>query len=144
MMDFSCRDSSGFTTQPQRRLFNVSRSMVLAELRIIILLGVITMSYVNLNNISVFPIFLLFLRNIFLILSFTLLSVLLVQLFSLVNDKAGKQNPFLFKKFIKKNLSQLKIMPIQGIYLQWLNCQPPDIFFATRRYDERIHFKIMR
>ena len=71
--------------QGERLLFKVSGPMVIVKFGIIVLLGIVMVPYWNFANISAFPDFLPFLRDVFLTLPFTLFSILFVQILSPMN-----------------------------------------------------------
>lgn len=71
--------------QGERLLFKVSGPMVLVKLGIIVLLGVVMVPYWNFGNITAFPNFFSFLRDVLLTLPFTLFSILYVQIISPMN-----------------------------------------------------------
>ena len=71
--------------QGERLLFKISGPMVVVKFGIIILLGVVMVPYWNFGNITAFPDFLPFMRDVFLTLPFTLFSILFVQILSPMN-----------------------------------------------------------
>lgn len=71
--------------QGERLLFKVSGPMVIVKFGIIVLLGVVMVPYWNFANITAFPDFLSFMRDVFLTLPFTLFSILFVQILSPMN-----------------------------------------------------------
>lgn len=71
--------------QGEKLLFKVSGPMVVVKFGIIIVLGVVMVPYWNFNNITAFPEFLPFLRDVFLTLPFTLFSILFVQILNPMN-----------------------------------------------------------
>ena len=71
--------------QGERLLFKISGPMVLVKLGIIVMLGVVMVPYWNFNNITAFPEFLPFVRDVLLTLPFTLFSILYVQIISPMN-----------------------------------------------------------
>lgn len=71
--------------QGERLLFKVSGPMVIVKFGIIVLLGVVMVPYWNFANITAFPDFLPFIRDVFLTLPFTLFSILFVQILSPMN-----------------------------------------------------------
>lgn len=71
--------------QGERLLFKVSGPMVIVKFGIIVLLGVVMVPYWNFANITAFPDFLPFMRDVFLTLPFTLFSILFVQILSPMN-----------------------------------------------------------
>jgi len=71
--------------QGERLLFKISGPMVLVKLGIIVLLGVVMVPYWNFNNITAFPQFSSFVRDVLLTLPFTLFSILYVQIISPMN-----------------------------------------------------------
>lgn len=71
--------------QGERLLFKVSGPMVIVKFGIIVLLGIVMVPYWNFANITAFPDFLPFMRDVFLTLPFTLFSILFVQILSPMN-----------------------------------------------------------
>lgn len=71
--------------QGERLLFKISGPMVLVKLGIIVLLGVVMVPYWNFSNITAFPHFSSFVRDVLLTLPFTLFSILYVQIISPMN-----------------------------------------------------------
>lgn len=71
--------------QGERLLFKISGPMVIVKFGIIILLGIVMVPYWNFGNITAFPDFLPFMRDVFLTLPFTLFSILFVQILSPMN-----------------------------------------------------------
>lgn len=71
--------------QGERLLFKVSGPMVFVKFGIIILLGIVMIPHWNLDNITAFPEFFPFLRDVLLTLPFTLFSILFVQILSPMN-----------------------------------------------------------
>ncbi|WP_428846752.1 amino acid permease [Providencia rettgeri] len=71
--------------QGERLLFKVSGPMVIVKFGIIVLLGVVMVPYWNFANITAFPDFFPFMRDVFLTLPFTLFSILFVQILSPMN-----------------------------------------------------------
>lgn len=71
--------------QGEKLLFKVSGPMVVVKFGIIILLGLVMIPHWNFANITTFPEFLPFVRDVFLTLPFTLFSILFVQILSPMN-----------------------------------------------------------
>lgn len=71
--------------QGEHLLFKISGPMIMVKFGIIVLLGVVMVPYWSFANITAFPNFLPFLRDVFLTLPFTLFSILFVQILSPMN-----------------------------------------------------------
>jgi len=71
--------------QGEKLLFKVSGPMVLVKFGIIVILGAVMLPHWSLKNISAFPPFLHFCRDVLLTLPFTLFSILFVQVLSPMN-----------------------------------------------------------
>lgn len=71
--------------QGEKLLFKISGPMVVVKFFIIVVLGLVMVPYWNINNIMIFPAFLPFLRDVLLMLPFTLFSILFVQILSPMN-----------------------------------------------------------
>lgn len=69
----------------EKFLFKLSGPMIMFKLSIIIVLGLVMIPHWNINNISEFPPFLPFLRDVLLTLPFTLFSILFVQILNPMN-----------------------------------------------------------
>lgn len=71
--------------QGEKLLFKVSGPMVCVKFGIIVALGCVMVPNWNFSNITAFPAFLPFIRDVFLTLPFTLFSILFVQILSPMN-----------------------------------------------------------
>lgn len=71
--------------QGERLLFKVSGPMIIVKFSIILALGLLMIPYWNFDNITAFPEFLPFLRDVLLTLPFTLYSILFVQILNPMN-----------------------------------------------------------
>lgn len=71
--------------QGEKWLFRIAGPMIFFKVAVIIFLGVVMVPFWSFNNISAFPPFLSFLRDVLLTLPFTLFSILFVQILNPMN-----------------------------------------------------------